>query len=75
MVKSKITQEIIDDLKAYYGYPPHHVITNTVREDYYYKMALLEKYKCDTMEQLEKRVNFAAYHTKRRLELESWEKM
>ncbi len=72
MVRSKIKEEIIDNLKAYYGYPPHHQITNTMWDDYYYKQSLLEKYKVDTIEQLEKRVDFGFYHKKRQKELDSW---
>ncbi len=72
IIKSKIKAETIDDLKAYYGYPPHHVITNTVREDPYFKISLLDKYKVNSLQELENRVDFEFYHMKRQREIESW---
>lgn len=72
MVKGKMTQEIIDDLKIYYAYPPHHVITNMMREDPYYKISLLEKHKANTLQELEDRVEFIKYHMKRQREIDSW---
>lgn len=75
MQRSTYKQDVIADLKAYYGYPPFHVITNTVREDHYYLISLLDKHKAATIEELEKRVDFGIFHKKRQKEIDSWEKM
>lgn len=72
MVKSKLKKETIDDLKTYYGYPPYHVITNTLREDPYYLVSILEKHKAVSLQELEKRVDFDFYHQKRQKEIDSW---
>ncbi len=75
MQRSNYKQDVIHDLKVYYGYPPHHELTNTLRDDPYYLISLLDKHKAGSLQELEKRVDFGLYHKKRQREIESWEKM
>ena len=62
MGKVKNQNKVIDELKMFYGYPPYDDGGNIVRGDGYFVRDLLMRHGAESLEALEKRVDFARFH-------------